>query len=142
MMSLAYGDDQRGGLAAHKPEVCYPAQGFALMGMSESTIETPFGRIAARRLSTSLGARKEPVTYWFNVGDTPVRNQIEQRLIEMRLGLSGQIPDGLLFRISSIDDNPQRAYLTQEAFVKSLLASVGPGERLRLAGLEASAKPL
>src|SRR6218665_4039572 len=30
MVSLAYGDDQRGDLQAHKPEVCYPAQGFAL----------------------------------------------------------------------------------------------------------------
>ena len=28
MLSLAYGDDQRGGLQAHRPEVCYPAQGF------------------------------------------------------------------------------------------------------------------
>ena len=31
MLSLAYGDDQRGGLQAHKPEVCYPAQGFKLI---------------------------------------------------------------------------------------------------------------
>ena len=28
MLSMAYGDDQRGGLQAHRPEVCYPAQGF------------------------------------------------------------------------------------------------------------------
>lgn len=28
MLSLAYGSDQRGLLQAHKPEVCYPAQGF------------------------------------------------------------------------------------------------------------------
>ena len=31
MLSLAYGDDQRGGLQAHQPEVCYPAQGFTLL---------------------------------------------------------------------------------------------------------------
>jgi EpsI family protein len=30
MLSMAYGDDQRGGLQAHRPEVCYPAQGFKL----------------------------------------------------------------------------------------------------------------
>ena len=30
MLSMAYGDDQRGGLQAHRPEVCYPAQGFTL----------------------------------------------------------------------------------------------------------------
>ena len=30
MLSLAYGDDQRGGLTAHRPEACYPAQGLTL----------------------------------------------------------------------------------------------------------------
>lgn len=140
MLSLAYGDDQRGGLAAHRPEVCYPAQGFALLGTSESTITTPFGDIAARRLNTSLGARKEPVTYWFNVGDTTIRNQFEQRLVELRMGLSGQIPDGLLFRVSSIDEAPNRAYQLQDAFVNDLLVAVGVNERKRLAGVQA-AKP-
>jgi EpsI family protein len=134
MLSLAYGDDQRGGLAAHKPEVCYPAQGFELLNLSESMVETPYGPIAARRLNTSLGTRKEPVTYWFNVGDTTIRNKFEQRIVEVRLGLSGQIPDGLLFRVSSIDDQPARAYKMQDAFVSSLLESVSPKARTRLAG--------
>jgi EpsI family protein len=30
MLLLAYGSDQHGSLQADKPEVCYPAQGFAL----------------------------------------------------------------------------------------------------------------
>src|SRR3954466_2343339 len=30
MLSLAYGSNQRGTLQADKPEVCYPAQGFAI----------------------------------------------------------------------------------------------------------------
>ncbi|MGH7485706.1 MAG: exosortase-associated protein EpsI, B-type [bacterium] len=136
MLSLAYGDDQRGGLTAHRPEVCYPAQGFALLGTTETTITTPFGPIAARRLNTRLGARKEPVTYWFNVGDTTVRSQWQQRIVEMRLGFLGQIPDGLLFRVSSIDDTPTRAYETQDAFVNDLLNSVNTEDRMRLAGLQ------
>ena len=135
MLSLAYGDDQRGGLTAHRPEVCYPAQGFALLGITESTIATPFGPIAARRLNTSLGARKEPVTYWFNVGDTTVRSQWQQRIVEMRLGFLGQIPDGLLFRVSSIDGTPTRAYEMQDMFVNDLLNSVDTEDRTRLAGL-------
>ncbi len=136
MLSLAYGDDQRGGLTAHRPEVCYPAQGFAVLGKSEASLATPFGTIAARRLNTSLGPRKEPVTYWFNVGDRTVRNQLEQRLVEIRLGLSGQIPDGLLFRVSSIDEQPTRAYAQQDAFVVALLDAVDGDSRMRLAGVE------
>ena len=140
MLSIAYGDDQRGGLTAHRPEVCYPAQGFTLQAKKDAVVDTPFGGITARRLATSLGARKEPITYWFNVGDTPIRNQLEQRWVELRLGLFGQVPDGLLFRVSSIDDQPARAYAAQDRFVVDLLSAVDEKARTRLAGLQ-PAKP-
>ena len=32
---MAYGDDQRGGLQAHRPEVCYPAQGFKVTSQAD-----------------------------------------------------------------------------------------------------------
>ena len=135
MLSLAYGDDQRGDLAAHKPEVCYPAQGFTLHSNQEAQVATPFGSIAARRLSTSLGQRKEPVTYWFTVGDTAIRNKLQQRMVEIKLGLTGQIPDGLLFRVSSIDESSDKAFELQQAFVADLLRAVTQEGRLRLSGL-------
>ena len=56
-----------------------------------------------RRLTTALGPRNEPVTYWLTVGDQVIKNAFEKRIAEIRLGLTGQIPDGLLFRVSSID---------------------------------------
>lgn len=140
MLSLAYGDEQRGDLQAHKPEVCYPAQGFKLLSNEPAQVSTPFGGIAARRLSTSLGPRKEPVTYWFTMGDRAVKSKFEQRLVEIRLGLTGEVPDGLLFRVSSIDDTPQRAFRIQEAFVGDLLKAVPVRDRLRLSGL-ATANP-
>ena len=109
MLALAYGDEQRGDLTAHKPEVCYPAQGFKLHSNDPAELATPFGGIAARRLSTSLGQRQEPVTYWFTMGDTAVKSKFQQRMVEVRMGLTGQVPDGLLFRVSSIDESPERA---------------------------------
>ena len=134
MLSLAYGDDQRADLTAHKPEVCYPAQGFQLHSNAEDELATPFGQIAVRRLNTSLGARKEPVTYWFTVGDRAIRSKLDQRIVEVRLGLTGQIPDGLLFRVSSIDPEPSRAYVEQDKFVAELLKAVSARDRIRLAG--------
>jgi EpsI family protein len=92
MLSLAYGDDQRADLTAHKPEVCYPAQGFQLHSNAEDELATPYGQIAVRRLNTSLGARKEPVTYWFTVGDRAIRSKLDQRIVEVRLGLDGADP--------------------------------------------------
>jgi EpsI family protein len=135
MLSLAYGDDQRGDLQAHKPEVCYPAQGFTLHTNTESPVATPFGPIAARRLTTSYGPRKEPVTYWFTVGDQAIKSKFQQRMVEIRLGLTGQIPDGLLFRISSIDPDADRAFRMQDVFVADLLQAVPQRDRSRLSGL-------
>jgi EpsI family protein len=141
MLSLAYGDEQRGDLQAHKPEVCYPAQGFKLHSNEAAELATPFGGIAGRRLSTSLGSRKEPVTYWFTMGDTAVKSKFEQRLVEIRLGLTGQVPDGLLFRVSSIDESPARAYRMHDAFVTDLLKAVPARDRTRLSGLGAAPNP-
>lgn len=135
MLSLAYGDDQRGNLQAHKPEVCYPAQGFTLHSSSPAQIVTPFGSIATRQLNTSLGPRKELVTYWFTMGETTVRNKFEQRIVELRFGLTGQIPDGLLFRVSSIDDGAVRAFEQHKAFANDLLNAVSSQDRARLSGL-------
>lgn len=134
MLSLAYGGDQRGSLEAHKPEVCYPAQGFKLHLAVEGVLNTPYGSIPVRRLDTSLGARREPLTYWFTVGDSTVASRWEKRLVEIRLGLTGQVPDGLLFRVSSIDVDAQRAWQLQERFVADLLAATGPANRRRLVG--------
>jgi len=135
MLSLAYGSDQRGSLQAHKPEVCYPAQGFTLQRNEASQLATPFGEIPAQRLFTTMGPRQEPVTYWFTVGDKAVRGKLQKRLMDLRYGLTGRIPDGMLFRVSSIDPDQARANQMQDQFVNQLLQAVSPAERKRLSGL-------
>jgi EpsI family protein len=135
MLSIAYGTDQRGSLQAHKPEVCYPAQGFVLKHSEASRLVTVFGTIPVRRLFAEMGARQEPVTYWFTIGDEAVQGKLQKRLAELRYGLTGLIPDGLLFRVSSIDPDPARAYRRQDRFVDQLLQAVSPAARKRLSGL-------
>jgi EpsI family protein len=136
MLSLAYGDDQRGGLQAHKPEVCYPAQGFQLLSNRSSDLETAYGRLPVRQLDTQLGGRREPVTYWLTMADSVVRGRFEQRLVELKLGLTGQVPNGLLFRVSSIDTDVPRGHREQGRFVSDLLAALAPQDRLRVSGLQ------
>lgn len=135
MLSLAYGDDQRDGLKAHMPEVCYPAQGFKVNHIESATIDTPFGGIPGKRLNTAMGARIEPITYWFAMAETAVTSRWEKRLLEVRLGLTGQVPDGLLFRVSSIDPNQQQAWVMQQAFVADLLKAAEEKDRRKLSGL-------
>lgn len=135
MLSIAYGNDQRGDLQAHKPEVCYPAQGFTLKSNEPAMLKTAFGVIPARRLDTFLGPRPEPVTYWFTMGDRAVDSAFYKRLVQLRYGITGQIPDGMLFRVSSIDPDPARAYRVQEQFVEQLLQAIPAMDRKRLSGL-------
>jgi len=52
------------------------------------------------------------------------------------MSLTGQVPDGLLFRVSSIDADAQRAWRRQGDFVRALLGACTPMARARLAGLD------
>jgi EpsI family protein len=139
MLSIAYGGDQRGTLRAHKPEVCYPAQGFKLLDSADTVLATEHGPIAARKLRTVLGPRNEPVMYWFAYAGRTSASAVERRLQSLRLTLTGQVPDGLLFRVSSIDADAERAWARQGDFVRALLGACTPPARARLAGQSAAA---
>jgi len=134
MLSLAYGSDQRGSLRAHYPEACYSAAGFTLHRREASQLTTLFGEIPVRRLFTSKGSREEPLTYWLRVGDKAVQGW-QSRLVALSYTLTGQIPDGLLFRVSSIDPDQARANQMQDQFINQLLQTVSPAERKHLSGL-------
>jgi EpsI family protein len=71
------------------------------------------------------------------VGDQVIKSAFDKRIAEIRLGLTGQIPDGLLFRISSIDNDPQRAFAMQQKFVADMMAAVPTEARRQLSGLGA-----
>jgi EpsI family protein len=135
MLVVAYGEDQRGGLQGHQPETCYPAQGFTVTDNQVAQIETSFGVITGRRLSTQLANRFEPVTYWFLMGSQPVTGRFERRWQAIRLAMQGHKVDGLLLRVSSVDRETQRAFDRQLAFVNELLAAMTPEARSRVTGL-------
>jgi EpsI family protein len=136
MLSMAYGSDQRGGRQAHLPEICYPAQGLKLETLSDGTLATSFGDISVRRLTTSMGARQEPVTYWLTMAGIVVHNEFDKRMVQVQLLLTRQIPDGVLFRISSTDRDTVHAFKVQQQFAADLMAAVPPDMRRRLSGLK------
>ncbi|WP_417070245.1 exosortase-associated protein EpsI, B-type [Niveibacterium terrae] len=134
MLSIAYGGDQTRELQVHRPEVCYAAQGFRIGKLQKAWLGAAGQALPVMRLQTELGARKEPVTYWVRIGEKVVRGNVEQGIARLTYGLHGQIPDGLLFRVSSIDGNPDLAYRVQQEFVKSLFDSLSPEQRRMFAG--------
>ena len=134
MLAIAYGDDQRDAMQLHYPEVCYPAQGFSLNGKEKGTMLTENGIIPVTRIQTNLGQRNEPVTYWTTVGDQVFRGGIEKKLVEIGYGLNGQIPDGMLIRISSIDPESSHAFTMQAQFADQMLRALAPKYKQKLNG--------
>jgi EpsI family protein len=80
------------------------------------------------------GARTEPVTYWFTMGDQVVRSRLQRLRVQLAAGLAGRIPDGMLVRVSSISRDAGSAYAEQQRFVAALLAAMPAGAAARLAG--------
>jgi len=134
MLSIAYGSDQSDSMQVHKPEVCYPAQGFALQNKEAGSLAISTGVIPVTRILATLGQRSEPVTYWTTIGDQVVQSGINKKLVEMSYGLTGRIPDGMLIRVSSIDTETSEAYEMQGRFSAQMLEALAPEYRQRLIG--------
>ena len=135
MLSIAYGRDQRDQLQVHHPEICYPAQGFQVLSNRTEVLQTAHGLLPIRRLKTTLGPqRPEAVSYWIAIADTVTLGGIDKKLKEMKFGLHGVVPDGFLFRVSSVDADSTHAFSLQDQFVNDLLNSLQPKYRKALAG--------
>lgn len=129
MLSIAYGANQSRALQLHKPEVCYSAQGFRLSGVEKGEWKLTGMDIPTMHLVGVLGQRVEPVTYWMRIGDDIARGWFEQNRVRLKYGTRGTIPDGVLFRISSISDDPKAAYALQRQFVQQLVDVMSPEAR-------------
>lgn len=134
MLSVAYGGDQSDNLAIHKPEVCYYAQGFEVMKIYADELLTQYGKFPIKRLMAVKGSRNEPITYWVTIGNKAVLPGIEEKLQQLRYGLTGNVPDGMLVRVSTIDANKEKAYQLQDIFIQDLLSTIADRERIRLIG--------
>jgi EpsI family protein len=135
MLSIAYGGAHGEAMQTHRPEVCYPAQGFNVVrefGMQ--ALATVYGALNVKRLVASYGPRVEPITYWVVVGDMPTAFGVQMKLAQLRYNITGQIPDGMLVRVSSIDRNELDAYQVQEQFIVGLLAALSDRDRARIIG--------
>lgn len=134
MLTVAHGGDQSDALKAHRQEVCYRAQGFAVGGIERARITTGRREIPVTRFHAIRGDRSEPVTYWFTMGDHVVIGRLERLREQIAFGLRGRVPDGLLVRVSSIDADPARAHAAQDAFLAALLSAADSRSAVRLAG--------
>lgn len=133
MLSIAYGGDQSDSMQVHRPEVCYTGNGFRMTDVEIVSLDTGYGVIPVKRIFALMGDRHEPITYWITIGDTVAVNTFKWKLQQLKYGLTGRVPDGMLFRVSSLGEKAS-AYPLQKDFIKVLLQSVSAESRKRLIG--------
>lgn len=135
MLSIAYGGDQSDAMRAHRPDVCYPSQGFRILSQSKDVLSIAgVYQLPVRRLVTSRGFRTEPVSYWLMVGTKPGVGSFEQKLNQLSYGLNGTVPDGSIIRVSTVSEDTANGFGTQNRFIADLAKSVIAGDRPRLFG--------
>lgn len=121
MLSIAYGSDQSSeATSVHRPEFCYSAQGFKVSNLGQATLNISGHQLNVQRLLGVLGQRRETITYWITMDDTATLPGLSRKLTQMRYGLRGEIPDGLLFRVSSFAANDEQSYKLQSQFLNDL----------------------
>lgn len=135
MLSIAYGTNQGSDdFQVHRPEYCYSAQGFQVKEGQMSLVPYGNGSIPLQRLEAHQGRRHEPISYWITIGNKATLPGLSRKLLQLSHGLSGNIPDGMLVRVSSIDRDAGKQYQVHDQFIKAMLDAVDPLLRQRMAG--------
>jgi len=130
MMLMAHGDSQSNELQLHRPEVCYPAFGFALTASAPMELKIGKGiTLPARRLLAQSSQQRQAVLYWTRMGEAFPVSVTEQRLTRLNAAMHRYIPDGLLARFSMVDADADSAFATISAFIPDLLAQIPEDRR-------------
>jgi len=135
MLLLAYGSSQSGMLQIHRPEICYPASGFHLTETQITSIPLAADRaIASRSFTANSDTRVEQVLYWTRIGELVPTSWTGQRLAVVRSNLRGQIPDGLLVRLSTVSSDADQAQATLKKFARAMIDAMPIAHRRMLIG--------
>ena len=135
MMLLAHGDTQNNELQLHRPEVCYPAFGFAISRSTAIRLPLPGGvHVPARRLVATAPGRQENIVYWSRLGEFLPSDGYEQRVDRLTTAMSGYVYDGLLARFSMLGSDPDAAFAVVEKLIDELIQAVPVQLRVSLIG--------
>jgi len=134
MLSIAYGSDQASeATSVHRPEFCYSTQGFKVRDAGIASVDLGARHLDVRKLVAS-GPRFEPILYWVTLDNRATLPGLGRKLAQLNYGLHGDIPDGMLVRVSTLGLDETRAYAVQDAFLRTMYEAMDPTVRGRYFG--------
>jgi len=130
MLALAWGERQRQDVKVHRPEVCYPAQGYAVVRLEAGTPLLMAGKAEPVPTVSLLAQGRggmEAVNYWIRIGTQYGGDGLQARWYILKEGLAGRIPDGVLVRASQRIRNGEETVAVNkvmEGFLVELIGSL------------------
>jgi EpsI family protein len=124
MLLIAQSASQSGVLQVHRPEVCYPAGGYTLSPPMRQEISLGDRSLQTVGFTATGDSRTEQLLYWTRIGSDVPTSWAEQRWSVARANLSGEVPDAVLVRVSTVSTERQEALDVLQRFARSLIDSV------------------
>lgn len=141
MLLIAYGDTQNDLLQLHRPEVCYPAFGFTITQSSRARIPLAHNvAIPARALTASSAQRVEQILYWTRIGEHLPTDGREQRIAKFEDQFAGIVSDGILVRISVMNEDAVEGLALNRSFAVDLMNAIPARNRSMLVGTSAASR--
>lgn len=137
LLTVAWVQSQKQEVKVHRPELCYPAQGFSITNLKEKSfnVKSLTGQpVVGKQMFAANGSYAEAVSYWIRTGDIYTTNPWKVRFYLFKQGLKGKILDGVLVRVSTPAISGvanQDLYLINEAFIVDLVNSIEDKTHLR-----------
>jgi EpsI family protein len=139
MAMMAWGPTQTNDLQVHRPEVCFPAFGFALSEDRAVAVNIAGARVPSREFIATSGTSVGYVLYWTRLGEFLPQDRQAQKLARMQTALQGAVADGILVRFETAGPAKAAAFARLEAFASALVAAMNPVDRAVLIGTRLAA---
>lgn len=135
MLLLAYGSTQGGSLQLHRPDTCYPGQGFRMSDFAEGSLDQGrYRAIETHRFTATRDERVERVFYWARIGDSFFGTTVGEYRAILSSVMDGVVPDGMLVRLSTIGVPNAAADRALARFAEDLVAATPARGRDLLVG--------
>jgi EpsI family protein len=139
MLVIAYGAVQNDQLQLHRPEVCYKAIGFDILGsrvqrLGLAALYGPGAELPLRELEAVSPTRAEAISYWTRIGDDLPTDGSSQRLVKLRQQMAGYLADGVLVRLSTAAPASDAVFAELSGFARAMLGAMKADDRDVLLG--------
>jgi len=125
MLLIAFGGGQTGLFEIHRPEACYPSQGYSLSDHVSVPLKMDKALTVPAVFWTAKGAlRTEQLMYWTRIGDSFPVTWLDSKIAVVSSNLRRTLPDGALVRMSTISDEGPESLAALQNFAKNLVSSV------------------